>query len=359
MKKFLLILFFSLSTYSKVYYVDPAAVGDGSGSDWTNAITTLQVGVDSANAANDTVYMRGSEILTDTVKFGNGGSTAGFISFIGCNASGIVDGTRYELNANGATNVGVFVQQEYIYLANIYIHGAVQDGFKMEATEFYCQFHNIESSNNGQDGFTGTGNESNIYFRCVASKNSVEGFSGSKGQFLFCRADSNTSMGISVGASTVGSRVINCVSYRNGDDGFFSTSHFAIFIGNTSHGNGRDGFRNMPSSGGIMLANRSTGNTGYGFNFGTQNDHGYIEYCYANGNVTGDTSGFDFGIILGAGNVFGTGEAGYTDSANNDFSLTTLAALRRNEIIIDSEQDNDVLRYYLSTGLAPTDSIIQ
>ena len=89
-------------------YVDPAAGGSNNGSDWTNAWTDIQSAFDTC-VAGDIVYCRGTQTLSVTIDVdtNSGDDTSGFIKFIGCNASGVVDGTYFTINGNAGAYHGL------------------------------------------------------------------------------------------------------------------------------------------------------------------------------------------------------------------------------------------------------------
>ena len=91
-------------------YVDPAASGDNDGTSWTNAYETLQQAADNA-VAGDVVYCRGTETLAARVDFDTqtGTNAGGFIKFVGCNAEGNVDGTRFVLDGDGGNYAGIYI----------------------------------------------------------------------------------------------------------------------------------------------------------------------------------------------------------------------------------------------------------
>jgi hypothetical protein len=358
MKKIFLVLILFFNAFSTVWYVDPAATGAGNGTSWTDAWATLQAAATAVNTAGDVVYCRGTETFEDTLKFNNNGNTTGYISFIGVNSSGVNDGTSYKIDNNDGTDIGMYINAQYLYFENIYQCNSAYDGLRFNGANGYNVFNHCEwSSNEIHWAITGTGSETNFYYRCVASNN-LDGWYRTKGSIFFCRTDTNTSVGFEFTGSTH-SMLYGCATYRNGDFGIRYINHCGVVIGCISNGAGfvgnGDGFNNMPSSGGFYLGNISTSNDVYGFNFGAQVDHGYIDYSISVNNTTGDTNGF-VGIIDGGNNLFGTGTPGYIDSANGNFNRDSTASLRRVPIFTFSNKDTDTALYYFSAGTAPTDT---
>lgn len=85
------------------YYVDPLAAGSNDGTSWTNAWTSIQSAFDTA-VVGDIVYCRGTQTVAARIDVdtNSGTNAGGFIKFVGCNASGTVDGTRFTIQGDGA-----------------------------------------------------------------------------------------------------------------------------------------------------------------------------------------------------------------------------------------------------------------
>jgi len=143
------------------YYVDPDAGGDDNGTDWTNAWTTLQRAIDGDGvggtqpAAGDTVYCRGTETLDAACDVdGNSGTVnTGFIKYVGCNASGSVDGTRYVMDATD-TYVSCLdtFSASHIWFENFQFTQATDDGVDLSGGGDNLVFVNCVSDNHGGAG---------------------------------------------------------------------------------------------------------------------------------------------------------------------------------------------------------------
>lgn len=111
------------------YYVDPAATGAANGTSWTDAWTTLDSGLSTA-AAGDVVYLRGTQTVgvgQAQVVDNSGSLAAGYVKFIGCNAAGEVDGTRYVMNVALTQTQCIYTStaRTFIWLENIEINSGV------------------------------------------------------------------------------------------------------------------------------------------------------------------------------------------------------------------------------------------
>jgi len=211
-----------------LHYVDPAAGGDNDGSSWINAWTNIQSAFDDC-VAGDICYCRGTQTFADATQIDidtNSGTNAeGHIKFIGCNASGNVDGTRFVLDVNSKDCHGLVLANgvDMVWLENIEVKncgGTVKDGFTKTDTGSSqgCVFINCSSHNNSRYGFGGAGYISqDFYIRCTAYLNSA-GFSSAGTRLIFCSSHDNTGIGISFSSGLI----YGCIVYGNGDDGIYS-----------------------------------------------------------------------------------------------------------------------------------------
>lgn len=239
------------------YYVDPNAGGSDTGADWTNAWTTLQRAIDGTDgtqpAAGDTVYCRNSgagsgETLGAAVDVdgNNGASGTGFIKYIGCNASGTVDGTRYELDADSTA-------------ANC-----------LSMTTAYIWFENFEFKNATGNGVTRSGNDMFIFINCSFNNNGGDGYGGSAmdtaAMFIRCLFHNNTNHGVDL----AGNGLVLALSafYSNGDSAYNPTYTDGILVfGNVIHDNGDndnqigvDGYSKVINN--VIDGTNQTGETG-------------------------------------------------------------------------------------------------
>ena len=204
------------------YYVDPAAGGNNDGSDWTNAWTNVQNAFDAA-VAGDTVYCRGTQTLGAKIDVDtNSGTLAvGYIKFIGCNAGGSVDGTRFVLDATDTyANCmdDAAAGQIYIWIQNFELKQATGDGFNgsVAATDYWVWINCI-SHDNGGSGWELSACDDFAFIKCQAYSNDSHGFSNMK---------SDTFFGF-------------CASWANGDSGYYS-SYTNTYYSSIAHDNGPD-----------------------------------------------------------------------------------------------------------------------
>jgi hypothetical protein len=334
------------------YYVDPDATGTDAGTSWTDAWTTLQRAIDGTGGtkpvAGDTIYCRCSvsaaEIPGATIDVdGNVGSAAsGHIKYIGCNAAGAVDGTRYKINVNSGGFKGLTygASQSFIWFENFEVYGAT-DGVKGNA---------IAGTNN-------------VWINVYCHDNSLDGFaasrSGTGSMYVRCRAESNGDSGWSSPFnSTV--RFIACVSKDNGEDGWEGLTSQS-FTGCIAHNNGELGFEGGDSTSfvncvsdenagdgillynGVMIGCRITNNDlgGTGTQYGIKVTAGTRALWgwnyYSNPAADAETNGLLDAIPYGADadtNETG-GTEGYTDGGADDFNLTEAATMRDVAITLD------------------------
>lgn len=337
-----------------VYYVDPSKTGgdnDGGGdgvdrtdsaeaANWTNAWISLQSALDNCTAG-DICYCRGTETLTTSLDVDqNDGSAGSLIKFVGCNASGIIDGTQFVVDGDGvATYCLAFAGKgDYCWWENIRFTGATSHGVNYSALSASNNtWINCRADNNGGSGwqlyYADSTPLSNRFIRCKADSNSTYGFDHLHygGQFWFCSCFDNGSSGMSrlsggrscfiygcvvhnnggngIDVGSSGGAIVNCVIDENDDNGIYTTSVVDVIACRLTD-NGKDTSGYGMNNAGIFL--------------------GFYGWNYLEGNDSGATNGTVYAIPSNAdSNTNETGGTeGYTDGANNDFNLTTPATLR-------------------------------
>lgn len=204
------------------YYVDPAAAGNNDGSDWTNAWTDVQSAFDTAAAA-DIAYCRGTQTLGAKIDVDtNAGSlAAGFIKFIGCNAVGSVDGTRFVLDATD-TYVNcidaVTNSKMYIWIQNFELKQATGSGFSGMSAADNWVWINCISHDNGAHGWDLLSVDLCLFLKCQAYANVDDGFY----------------------YATYSNVFVFSVAWGNGDSGYVSGAGRNTFYGCIAHDNGPD-----------------------------------------------------------------------------------------------------------------------
>lgn len=333
------------------YYVDPAAAGDNNGTSWTHAWTTIQTAFDTA-VAGDIVYCRGTEVITAQIDVDTqtGTYAAGFIKFIGCNAAGNRDGTRYIINANSNAIHGIVstATADAIWLENIEVKncgGSTKNGFTIPGSSSGWVLLNCCANNCSGTGINGSAGSRNTYIRCVAYSNTLIGMSGGADEkYIFCSSHDNGTDGISDGGECV---LLGCLFYDNGDDGIGNVVQTSIIINCSIDGNADNGIDVQSISspwGPMMLGCRITNHSGAG-DVGVDAVSRFLLTlgCYFEDNDTDiANAGVTYNVpITGDGAVSdiydqaNTNE-GYTDLTDGaeDFNLRSDASLRRTAVTI-------------------------
>lgn len=317
------------------YYVDPAAAGNDDGTSWTDAWTTLQRAIDGTNGtqpvAGDIVYCRGSETLAASVDVdGNSGNNStGYIRYIGCNASGVVDGTRYVLDGNSAATYCLNCSTEFISFQNFEMTGATSHGvFQDVSTADTFYFGNCYVHTNGGAGFYNNADATDgAYFNCIIANNTNQGIYRSHfNTIVLCSIYGNGDNGLD-GSSGDGCFAALNVLADNGDNDANATfDKNWVFLNNVIDGTGQSGAIGIQSQGNgesTIIANRITNcSTGYDNN----NDVNVYGFNLFHNNTTdiSNTTGL-FAAIDHAGNdsnrVDPDAGDGYNNAATMDYNL--------------------------------------
>lgn len=338
------------------YYVDPAAAGANNGTSWGDAWTSLQSAADAA-VAGDIVYCRGTQTLGAAIDFDiNGGTNAGgMIRFIGCNAAGNVDGTRFLINGNnGAYHLLHFTNAAYsLWFENIEAYDTgvgSYNGWNFSTWDAAsgCVFINCCAHDCGGVGFGNGSIQFALFYRCVAYSNTANGFTTvtQTSYMLCCCSRDNTADGFG------GGNVIGCIAHGNSDDG--SALNFGCLLNSVSDGNTDNGIEITAFTSNLyrpfVIGCRITNHAGSGdFGLYCNSEQVVMGHCYfeqgGDGvNIDPATDDLLYRISLEGGttdsNEFDGSDTdkGYVDSANHDFSTdytdATDPTLRRTAITI-------------------------
>jgi hypothetical protein len=276
------------------YYVDPAASGSNNGSDWTNAWTSLQTAADTA-VAGDIVYCRGTQTISARIDFdtNSGSNAAGPIKFIGCNASGVVDGTRFILNGNN--------------------YGGHICAFETTPADMLW-FENIEVKNTGAGSYNGwhyptSYADHHVYINCCANNCGSYGWYDRCGSAYFIRCVSyNNSYGF---YGRYVNTYILCCARDNSTCGFYRCNG-SYFFGCIAHGN-YTGFDTGALGDRIIVFNSVIdGNTDTGILTTASTGLGY--HLFLGCRITNQSGSGDVGLDCNSENII----TGFNYFENND-----------------------------------------
>jgi hypothetical protein len=305
------------------------------GSSWIDAWTTIQTAFDTAVAA-DIVYCRGTQVTVAAIDVDTqtGTNAAGFIKFIGCNAAGVVDGTRLTINANDGAYHGItFTNKALYWFENIRVTntgiGAFHGWYWGTAGATGFILINCVGDNCGGSGFSFSSSLNfSVFFRCVAYLNTSHGFTGRNNKLYFCCARDNTGDGFNGTYFDVS--LIGCISHGNTGDGCAPTAAVVMFnsvMDGNAQGIDHTAGVNLYSS--VILGCRITNNTISGIDCNAEPDVLGFNYFEDNGagavdNVIDDTI---VQLINTEGTIIDSNlysladtEEGYVDKAGHDFS---------------------------------------
>ena len=266
------------------------------------------------------------------------------VNIIGCNNStswipgtlAVFDGVNTSHINYAINSTKIQYSLSFIEIKNCGSHGVYH---VINAWKFLqCSIHN----NAGNGVYSFWGGYSSVFENCKIYSNSLDGIrTGAYSHILFSKIYSNGNSGVMFdGAYGI---VFGNTCYNNayfhinlGDgDGY-------NIIGNILHGQTNGSYAALYMGNGVashtvIIGNRITGNAGYGIKW-------YYEPTSKIGNSTiedwnyfqSNTSGDRYKIPTGANSVSGSDtNYGYTDYTNGDFSLVSIATLRRTAINLD------------------------
>ena len=326
-------------------YVDPAATGNNDGTEWTHAWTDMQDALDTA-VAGDVVYCRGTQTLSASLEIDtNTGSATGWIKFIGCNASGSVDGTRFVIDGDDTATYCIDHKTNsisYLWFENIEVKQATGIGWNLTGILCnYMMFINCSSNNNGSHGWDNFTQSAHI--RCIAYENGGSGFNlPNNGSLIFCRARNNTGNGFDLTAQ-LRTALIGCIADHNGGIGFKDLYANIVLFNCVADHNTGDGVQMYSISYGInlLIGSRIT-------NHGTIGVDCSSKPIVEGWNYLQDNTGDNFQNATYKQNIpyngssstqedQGDTESGYVDEDDpEDYNLTGVATLRRTGISIPS-----------------------
>lgn len=333
------------------YYVDPAATGANDGSSWTDAWTNVQSAFDTASTGGDIVYCRGTQTLTASIDIDTnaGDTTNGYIKFIGCNASGVVDGTKFVLDGNSAATYCLAGggTSDYYWLENLELKNATSHGINDGGELDYSVYVNCIAHTNGGDGFYLSGIMPHIIL-CKGYSNTGMGINvlGYESRILYSVAYGNSSYGIETGLSAYGAVISGCIIHDNTTYGLRIRDANVLVVNTVVDGEATGII--MEDNIGLQLGNRITNNTN---GIDCNNKLLTVGWNYFHNSTTADvvdaTRAFNLpyraaltnhlmsGGIDGTNKVDVDADDGYNDRANDDFNLKASRTLIRTEIDLE------------------------
>lgn len=336
-----------------IYWVNPAIGSDGndgSANDAAHAWATIQKAIDTITAAEHTIYLVSAGTGNDEqpsveIDFdGASGAKGAIISFIGVNPSGVDDGTRYVIDGNslgaGLSLWKFYTSGSYYYFKNIELNNAKDNACELAGASSYPLFFNNVVLHGSTNSAIDTYGKNIAFYRCRFSSNGGNGiYRPWNAQFIFCIFKDNTGEGCKF--YHMNNAFLFCIFHNNGGNaGLYLEDALpdgGIF-GNVFDGNTGDGLGSAVTDGNYasylfpaILGNRFTNNGGSGidFNFNT-NGQAFEDFNFYLNNAVNAKEG----DIIEGGNSLTTGIEGYTDKANDDFTLTSSATLRRSAVVL-------------------------
>lgn len=241
----------------------------------------------------------------------SGTNAAGFIKVIGCNSAGVVDGTRYVIDANnGDFDIVDLAGYDLWWFENIEVKnngGTTQHGFHSSAVNSDSNvFINCCANDCTGIGINCGNMRYTILVKCVSYLNVSHGFSYTA-RALFCCARDNTGSGFYEGGTSWTS--FGCISHGNTDDGVTTndTGASGLLINCALDGNTDDGIsiaaHNNPLSL-VVIGTRITNHSGEGdIGLSTLNEPCVVGWSYfednSNLNIQGAAPATSGSLVVG------------------------------------------------------------
>lgn len=331
------------------YYVDPGASGANDGTSWTDAWEDIQTAFDTVTAGN-ICYCRGTQTLTVKIDVDTqtGDITNGYIKFIGCNAGGTVDGTRFVLDGNTAAAQCLYfaILSNYYWLENFEFKNATSHGYYAPSYGDNNIIINCIAHNNGGDGFY-IGGSTTTCILCRSYSNTSDGFylGAISVCLLFCVSNNNSAYGMNCSTGTSYGTIYGCIIHSNTTYGIENIDYAALILNNIIDGETTGLVINDHTA--RIIGNRITNNT-TGIDLVTKLSIAGWNYFHDNtADVTNATLAYNIPYraaltnhLMSAG-IDGTNKEdvdaddGYNNRANDDFNLKASRTLIRTEIDLE------------------------
>jgi hypothetical protein len=319
-------------------YLDPDAAGSGNGYYWEDAFTSTSAAIAAVNPGQ-IIYARGTESLSARISFtGKDGAVGKYIRLIGCNASGVDDGTHFELafqNILAAssylfTNDGAYWLYKNFKITNTGTETAgAQLAGSTQCIVINCDLTGLTLVHSGGIGIYYKSQFGNLAFRGCA---------------LFCKLTNNTAQ---VMATYSNPGIYYCLLKGRL---VFSTGNFLIYNSVLDGGNYDAIWSNNNAYNPSVFGCRITNNSGYAKN--ATNFLDTFVACFIDNNSSGGINSPNAVYVDTTETLF-TGVQGYVDSANSNYNLAINASLRNTPVTIGAPCANGVNKYHFSAGFNP------
>jgi len=248
------------------------------------------------------------------------GTAGAYISLVGTNVSW-TPGTRAYVSGGTAAHVAIPFSATRDYRKYSWLQFDTASSQAMYAAHTYAVFLQCRFTGSSDVGLYNGSIRTNL-IQCEFDYNTGDGcYNAEAGmRFKFCKFHHNGGAGCHMAYSYY-SMMVGCWSYKNTGDGFRtgSSAYGNEFWSCVGHGNGGRGLYCVDSVHQNVVASRWTGNTAAGIDCTAYMQSSIEDYNYFQGNSTATV-----GIDTGGHSLTGTDtDYGYTDSANDDYSLAS------------------------------------
>jgi hypothetical protein len=323
-------------------YCDASALGTNAGTSWTNAYTNPWSAFNLMNPG-DIIYLRGNFTIGTQMNFARGGTANSYIQIVGCNSSGIADGTKIKFTAGaGVANI----IRSNAAIANFYFKNIIFSG---GTTAFYCyraftdsSFENCEFNDAGT-GYNTAGVVTSIrFYKCAAKNNTGVGLSVSSTNVYGCYFYNNTGNALQLYGNN--SLVINSLFVDNKNAAVVLINASELCLNNVFDGNPYGIY--ITGTNCRVIGNCVTNSTQYGIYSTTPSVFEDYNYGY---NNTIATYGEPY---LGSGNNsdWSGAEDPYQSRTDGNYNLSSGFSQRRIQLFLD-----DINYSCISSGFNPLD----
>jgi hypothetical protein len=251
-----------------------------------------------------------------------GASAANIVKGAGYQTTRGDGGTKPLLQASGISTFSLITTAAGNHVENLSVDGAgltSSKGFNLAAGA--AQAYRCKAANCTNSGYVGNSIALTGLYLCEATGCSTAA-AFSVGSAFGCTAHDNTVTGFMGCSATLS---IACNNSGASSDGFNNNTNNALFIGDTSYGNGRDGFRFTTVQAQCACVNCiSEGNAGWQYNASAAMDMVYLYNCAGKADGSGLVNATTIAASQQIGLVTCTAEI-FVAAGSNNFALNTTA----------------------------------